>query len=207
MLLLGSTACAAGNVITLEIRALIDGRDQLIIHNNTLQWHHFENAAVGRHLGVNEPTEISTTLNGSTQLDHYDWIPDWPAPPPNNIRYEAYSSVFTGLTPAIPRQETTVSLQVIQARSLVQLIQQPSAANNYTTILQFDDRSAAGSEFYQARLTFPIPEPAALSLFVIGIGSAGLIRLRGWRDHCLRSLHHPGAPVGSNRRADYNTAG
>jgi hypothetical protein len=179
LLLLGAHAFAAGNVITLEIRALVDGRDQLIIRDNTLQWHHFENAAVGRHLGANEPTEITTTLNGSSQMDHYDWIPEWPAPPPNNIRYEAYSSVFTGLTPAIPRQATTVSLQVIQARSLVQLIQQPSAANSYTTILEFDDRGAAGSAFYEARLTFPIPEPAALSLIVFGIGSAGLVRLRG----------------------------
>ena len=37
--------------ITLEISALIDGRDQLIIQGDTLQWHHFDFAAVGRHLG------------------------------------------------------------------------------------------------------------------------------------------------------------
>jgi hypothetical protein len=66
------------DTITIDIQAFIDGRDQLIIQGNTLQWDHIDYAAVGRYLGANEPTIITTTLNGVTQLNQTDWYPTWP---------------------------------------------------------------------------------------------------------------------------------
>ena len=43
-----AAAEARAEIITLEVQALIDGIDQLIIQGNTLQWHHLDFAAVGR---------------------------------------------------------------------------------------------------------------------------------------------------------------
>src|SRR5512136_271110 len=57
--------------ITIEIRADIDGRSQLILRGNTAQWHHFDAAAPGRQLFTNFPT----TING------VDWYPIWPDKP------------------------------------------------------------------------------------------------------------------------------
>ena len=126
------TFSAQAQIYTLEIRAFIDGRDQLIIKGDTLQWHHFDHAAVGRWLGSNDVTTITTTLDGVTVLDHVNWIPDWPEPPPAEIRYEATSSVFTGLSPALPQSPMSVSLEIFQARYRLEVIQQPTALNNYT---------------------------------------------------------------------------
>jgi hypothetical protein len=158
--------------ITLEISALIDGRDQLIIQGDTLQWHHFDFAAVGRHEGRNEPTTITTTLNGVLVMDHVAWIPDWPLPPPDEIRlFGAFSSVFTGLTPAIPSQDIPVTLQVLDARSILHLVQLPAASNGFATVLEFDDNGPSGSAQYDGSLTFTsqsVPEPSALSFLGVG---------------------------------------
>ena len=119
-------------------QAYIDGRDELIIQGNTLQWDHFDFAAPGRLGGVNYPTIITTTLNGVTQMNGVDWIPTWPDPPPDPIRFPAMSSVFTGLTPTIP-DTTDVTLTVITARDSMTIAQLPSASNGFTTLLEFND--------------------------------------------------------------------
>ncbi len=80
-----------------RFEALIDGRSQLIIDGTTLQWAHFDFAAPGRHEGANEPTIITAVQNSDVILDKVEWIPDWPLPPPDEIRFEAVSSIFTGL--------------------------------------------------------------------------------------------------------------
>jgi len=159
---------------TFEVSALIDGRDQLIIQDNTLIWHHFDNAAVGRHDGLNEPTVITTTLDGNVILDHFNWIPDWPEPPPAEIRYEAYSSTFNMLSPAMPQFPTFVSLDVIQARCYLTIAQYPDAANDYTTILDFNDNDAFSDDIYSARLSFAaVPEPSVATM-VVAISLFGL---------------------------------
>jgi hypothetical protein len=166
-------------VSTLEISAVIDGRDQLIIQGNTLLWHHFDFAAVGRHEFLNAPTTITTTRNGVMQMDHFNWTPDWPALPPDEIRFEAFSSTFTLLNPAAPQSDAEVSLEIIQARSGLSLIQTPTLGNSYTTILQFDDNAPSGHDTYVARLTFSsVPEPAVGSLVLLGLLLARGVRLR-----------------------------
>ena len=172
--------------ITLEISALIDGRDRLIIQGDTLQWHHFDFAAVGRHSGRNEPTIIRTTLNGTLVMDHVNWIPDWPLPLPDEIRVETFSSVFTGLTPAIPSQDISVTLQVINARSILQLVQLPTANNSFTTILEFDDNVLGGSAQYDGLLTFttaqPVAEPSTSSLVgLLGLSGVSVLVYRTWQ--------------------------
>ncbi|WP_143301662.1 hypothetical protein, partial [Candidatus Entotheonella palauensis] len=70
----------------IEVTALIDGRDQLIIEGNTMQWHHFDFAAVGRHQGGNAPTIIAPV----SQLGAA-WFPEWSEPPPSEVRFEDWS--------------------------------------------------------------------------------------------------------------------
>lgn len=166
--------------IVLEIEALIDGRDQLIIQGNTLQWHHFDFAAVGRHSGQNLPTVISATQNGVTLMDRVEWVPTWSAPPPDRIAREEFSSVFTGLVPALPLEELTVQLIEVQSRNSTSIIELPTASNGFSTVVEFNDNPLGGSEIYIARLEFDIvteaPEPGTIALFSLGLIGIGLAR-------------------------------
>jgi hypothetical protein len=86
VLLLGLLSCAVvvpqamAVTVTYDIQAYIDFHDVLIIRSDTLQWHHMDGAAVGRWEGLNEPTIISTAINGNPQLVDSPWIPDWRPP-------------------------------------------------------------------------------------------------------------------------------
>jgi hypothetical protein len=143
--LLGTVAHAE---IVIDIEAHIDGQDQLIIKANTLQWHHLESAAVGRHNGANSPTIIHTKENGVAVTEAV-WLPKWPKRPPDEIRPEAFSSVFRGLIPPIP---TDWSLIKLFGRGDVKIVEQPDAGNDYTLVLEFDDAAFNSSSFYGIRL-------------------------------------------------------
>jgi hypothetical protein len=137
-----------------NITAYIDGQDLLIIHGSTLQWHHLDYAAVGRWNGQNIPTTISSTLNGTSVMNGYQWTPNWPYPPPNEIRFEAYSSVFGGLAPLLPPSgAVTVTLTPIQARGSVTISQMPTPSNNNTLIIDFDDDAISEAAYYIAQVT------------------------------------------------------
>jgi hypothetical protein len=185
--LIATSATAA--TITMDFRAYIDGEDQLIIRGPTLQWHHLTFAAVGRYAGANVPTVITTELDGVTQMNAVQWIPHWPLPPPDEIRFEAFSDIFTGLTPALPISDVSVSLDVIQARSLLTIAQQPSLANGFTLILDFNDNAPSGPDFYEGEITFStgptaIPEPTPRYLF-----TTGLVMLLAWGTLSNRPRH------------------
>ena len=89
----------------IRVEALIDGRSQLILRDDTAQWFHIDWAAPGRELFRNEPTII----NGVS------WFPIWPdvpdaenlrvtvfAPPgggrPYELRARAQGATLTGTT-------------------------------------------------------------------------------------------------------------
>src|SRR4051812_8726084 len=103
-------ACALGalgasaDVLVYDVTGHIDTSDFLLIQGSTFQWHHTDTggAAVGRHSGNNFPTVVSSTLNGVTQMPITNWTPTWPQPVPNDIRFDAFSSVLNGVTPALP---------------------------------------------------------------------------------------------------------
>ncbi len=143
---------------SIEITALFDGRDQLIIKDGTLQWEHFDFSAVGRHEGRNVPTTITTTIDGLTVMDHVEWIPQWSSPPPHNVGRPELSSVFTDLTPLFPEVDQHVILQQIDVRGEASIIQHPSEANDFTLIAEFDDNRRGGSAMYTVRFDYNISD-------------------------------------------------
>lgn len=176
----GAATQSHAAAFVVEIEALIDGRDQLIIQGNTLQWHHLRFAAVGRHDGRhdgrNKPTVISTQLNGVTIMDGVEWIPQWSAPPPDRINSEEFSSIFTDLAPGLPLAELSLQLIEIESRGATTMVELPTAANGFSTVIDFNDNSLGALEIYIARLEFDFVteanEPGVVA--VLGLGFLGL---------------------------------
>jgi hypothetical protein len=136
--------------VVVTVRALIDGRDRLILKGMTARWQHFEWSAPGLHDGSYEPTTI----------DGIAWHPTWDnSDMDTEVRItHSMSSTFDGINPPIPTTEMTVKLEKVRCREDMSIVQQPSAENDYTTILEFDDNSTAGHDWYEAKLTFT-PKP------------------------------------------------
>ena len=180
---LATYAKAATIVVT--VTALIDGRDQLILQNNTMQWHHFDYAAVGRHEGRNEPTTISLTVDGVAKMSLLEWIPMWSAPPPNELNgLNIYSSVFNQLLPGTPQEASTTSLSILEGSQSVSFIQRPLAINNYTSIIEFNDNAPLGSQFYTVQVVYrTVPEPSVAAIILVA--TCGLWQLFSGR----RSAH------------------
>lgn len=124
--------------IEIFIDALIDGRDQLILQGGTLQWHHLEFAAVGRHEGRNVPTYITTHADGEVVLNRVAWIPDWPVDPPDWVQFEALSSKFLALRPELFAAPMDVRLEY-DAREPPRIVESPSAANEFRLVVEFWD--------------------------------------------------------------------
>lgn len=133
---------AAADPLVLEIEALIDGRDQLILRRDTLQWHHFDAAAVGRHHGANAPTIVFPYPGPS------EWFPVWSQPPPSEIRWEEFSSILSGLSPALPTDGVPLAIQKRFGRGEARIVQQPTAEDDYTLVIEFDDNIFAGPRYY-----------------------------------------------------------
>jgi hypothetical protein len=164
---------------TYDIQAYIDGRDLLYIQGDTLQWHHLDYAAVGRWGGGNEPTIISSSLDGTPVMTDVDWYPTWPAPPPDEIRYPAWSSTFTGLDPAFPGAGiSSVTLTPIVARYSLSIYQQPTMANGYTLVLDFNDDPIPGPAWYEGLVTVTTVPDGGMSLLFLGLSLSGLAWLR-----------------------------
>src|SRR3954451_25061445 len=138
---------------TYEVTANIDVGDLLLVRANTLQWHHpGSGAAVGRHSGGNLPTTITTTFNGSVMMSNVNWVPEWPQPPPNEIRFDAYSSILSNVAPILPAGDIAVSVSVVSGRGSASITQLPSPTNDFTVIVRFAD-GASGSAYLTVRLS------------------------------------------------------
>ncbi|KFA91477.1 hypothetical protein [Archangium violaceum] len=168
----------AAEPFVLEVEALIDGREQLIIRGNQLQWHHFDFAAVGRFFGGNAPTLVVM----GDDLGQVEWFPTWSEPVPDEIRFEDTSSVLEQLNPPLPMDGRPLRLQKLFGRGDVRIIQQPTEANAYTLIVEFDDNPYPGPRYYGLRLT-NAPDRD-------GDGVADE------RDHCPNSDLRPGVAIG-----------
>jgi hypothetical protein len=135
---------------TLRIKAHIDGLSQLILQGDTARWYHQEFAAPGRHFFVNVPTIFNDV----------EWFPTWPdVPDAENRDCNCYSSTFHGVAPPLPDRAFTVDLSRIRSRGETTVLQQPTAANDYTTIIGFDDVAPSGPAWYIVEFDVPASVP------------------------------------------------
>lgn len=127
---------------SLNIRAFIDGKDQIIIKDSTVQWQHYKYAAPGRLSHQNLPTY----LNGM------EWHPVWADIPDDENRQECFSSVFTELSIVLPHIEHNYSINKLNARGNVFIVQQPKETNNFTLVIEFNDSVPVGAEWYEVSI-------------------------------------------------------
>jgi hypothetical protein len=128
---------------TIRVEAFIDGRSQLIIRGNTVQWYHLDADAPGQ-----------WNNNYPTVINDIDWFPLWSGN--TNNCHGCYSDVFFRLCPGMSAVEQTVTLTTIQQRDGdPTIIQQPLASNNYTLIVEFNDNPSGGAYWYIIELNFP----------------------------------------------------
>jgi hypothetical protein len=143
---------AAQNVI--KIQAYIDGRSRLAIRSNTARWLNLEYNVPGVHGTTSRPTIINRSM----------WFPTWTKDPAGT---GSLSDEFTHVTPPLPLTPMTATVKPITARGQISIIQQPTADNQYTLIVEFDDSVAAGAADYVAEISFtPIAastQPASTS--------------------------------------------
>ena len=154
------TSVASGTAVNLVVAsatytytfsACIDGSDYLVIQGSQIQWQYGDDTPVGDFRSDCGPTTttIQTSVNGTPVLTA-DWQPIWSPPP---LAGGALSSPFMGLSPAFPSSPMTVTLTPIAARNSLTISQTPTAENNWTLILAFDDDPVAGATIYAGKVT------------------------------------------------------
>jgi hypothetical protein len=126
----------------LRIEVLVDGRSNLIVQGTTVQWQHYQFAAPGRLDFVMEPT----TLNGTP------WFPIWPDEPTIENRdcngcMSSIGQLAAGV-PGVPSVPSTTTLTEVQVRRPQQILQEPTAANDYTLIVEITDVGEIGGAPY-----------------------------------------------------------
>ena len=145
---------------TLNVRGRIDGISYLVVKGSTLRWYHQDFSAPGRWI------EAPTYVNG------VEWQPTWPdVPDRQNANCQCYSSLYEGI-PAIANYPP-VKLEIVQARGMVTITQQPEAGNGYTLMVEFDDvvfpDKTYGDEWYEINLSptnMPVAQPPTPTLGV-----------------------------------------
>lgn len=152
----------------IRISALIDGRSQLLLRGHRAQWHHFDFAAPGRLWFADEPTVI----NGQA------WFPVWPdTPDAENRDCNCFSDVFTGVLPPLPPVANEYALRAMQSRGSASIIQQPTASNDFTLIIELDDNPEDGGALYVIDI---VPSTTSNRLFASSSssGTAGAVKFR-----------------------------
>ena len=131
---------------TLNIRAYIDGRSQLIIKDNMLYWRHFDFDAPGR-------WEFGDAIQ-PTYLNRVEWNPVWPnIPDITNDSCNCDSSPYIGI-PSLTRVTHRVWLDIVQGRGRVFVIQHPDVSNQFTLIVEMDDNYFDGADWYEVNLNY-----------------------------------------------------
>jgi len=150
---------------SLRVRAFIDGDSRLVVQGDSLYWHHDGADAPGRTGGCNEPTYV----NGMA------WYPVWPdIPDAANRDCNCDSSDIDNLAYPLLAQGQTVNMNVLQARYQVNIIQQPTAENDYTLIVDFNDGPPGGADWYEIELTSYLRRPAIVAFPSQGDGTGSL---------------------------------
>ena len=162
---LSTVLCAYAQAATIRVEAYIDGRSQLVLTGGTAQWRHFDYGAPG--YDDNLPTRINSS----------SWYPQWSGDPRDCNG--CYSNTFNGVSPAISAVDQAVSVNAIQVRESLSIVQQPAAGNGYTVILEFNDNVTGGGAWYVVDLDVPFVDdtPVVKPQAVPSLGEWGMILL------------------------------
>ncbi len=128
-----------------HVQAWIDGRSQLILTGATAQWQHFDFAAPGRlNCDTGSPSE-------PTNLDFIAWNPVWPDVPSCENRFcgGCFSDVYSGISPPLPATEFRPSVVPWSIRGDVSIVDLPSSTNGFQTVIEFNDNSYGGADWYE----------------------------------------------------------
>ncbi len=176
--LLSLLPAAPAMAYTYTFGAFIDGISELHIKGNTVQWNHLMWDVPGKGeedlTGTvhDDPTQLTSADMGTV-----DWYPAWSLP----FNEPQWSDVFTGLIWPLAAQDQSVGMSIGQAGSgSVYISQQPSAGNDYTLVITFDDEAPPGAAWYEVTVdasAAPIPVPTPVVL----LGSSLVVLVIRWR--------------------------
>lgn len=131
--------------VEVGIRVLIDGRSHLKIQDNQLWWHHFDFAAPGRFEGADEATIVNS----------FSWVPVWPFNDEGRGCDCESSKLDLSLAGVqLPNNPELLELQLVDVRDSATVIQAPSSANGYLTILELNDNPSGGATVYDVVAVF-----------------------------------------------------
>ena len=152
----------------IAVMAQIDGRSQLAIRGDSVQWFHFDDAAPGRE----GSSVLSTFING------IEWIPGWPDQlSTENRDCECASSIFEGLDPALADDQVGVELEILRARGEVSIVETPSVDNGFTLVIEFTDPQG-GPDWYEVRINHQsqVTTASAITPTVVQRNGTGMTR-------------------------------
>ena len=120
----------------LVVSVQIDGASQLVVKRDQIYWQHILHVRPGKHGG-----------DYPTLLNDYPWYPQWPNSSATAPGPSAPLAVVTTFS------SNTVALIQTAGRGPVAIVQQPSASNDFTLIVTFDDVAADGPDHYGITLS------------------------------------------------------
>jgi probable HAF family extracellular repeat protein len=146
-LLLVAYWCHLAAAYELKVKAWIDGESQLVIQKNTVYWHNLSWSAPGYEAQAKPlPTYLTTAQMGTVAWHPTSWS--------NGTLGDTTSASFTKMKLPLAAAGQTVKVTPISVRGNLTIAQQPTVANNYTLILDFDDTSLGGADWYEVSLEF-----------------------------------------------------
>jgi probable HAF family extracellular repeat protein len=146
--------CHPAAAYSLKVKAWIDGESQLVIQKNTVYWHNLSANAPGYEAQTKPlPTYLTTAQMGTVAWHPTGWS--------NGTYGDTTSAPFTKLKLPLAAAGQTVKVTPISVRGNFTIAQQPTAANDYTLILDFDDKSLGGADWYEVSLEFIPGKPGS----------------------------------------------
>ncbi len=146
-------------VISLDLR--IEGVERLVFKGNTVQWVHVQPEEQEDEERSTPEVGIETRINGRRAISA-SWTPRFAGRVPTEAG-EA-SSLFTELWPPLPGVETPLSIervnrfdgngQPLPDRGEVRIVETPTAANDFTLVLELDDSETPGAGVMPLRIVF-----------------------------------------------------
>jgi hypothetical protein len=121
-----------------NITAAIDGQSLLIFQGNTVQWHNLSGAVPGMGYGTNNPTGFDFYSESAEEppvsVTWFEWYPTWPSGTSGDVWSDSFTVPFN-----LPTIDQTVTfLPTSNYFGEIRLLEQPSAANDYKLIVEFD---------------------------------------------------------------------